>query len=65
MQTELLTVKELAKWLRCSESCIRKLKREKIIPVQKGIASKVLFNKKDIDEYLEKNKKNIIESEGD
>lgn len=60
MNIELITVKEVAKLLRCSESCIWKLKRENKIPVQKGIASKVLFNKDDIDKYLKDNKTIVL-----
>ena len=60
---ELLTVKELAQYLKCSTSCIWVLKREHKIPIQQGIASKVLFDKDDIDKYLKENKTIVFAKE--
>lgn len=48
---EIMNIKELSKYLRCSDSCIRKLKRENSIPYFK-ISSKVLFDKAKIDTWL-------------
>ena len=48
---EIMDMKELSKYLRCSDSCIRKLKRENKIPYFK-ISSKILFDKAKIDNWL-------------
>ena len=48
----MMTVKELANYLNCSESVIRKLKREKKIPYLK-LAGKILFNKEKIDKWIQ------------
>lgn len=50
---EVFNVKEVAKYLNCSESTIRKLVRETKIPFFK-ICSKISFYKKSIDEWIEK-----------
>jgi excisionase family DNA binding protein len=48
---EVMNVKEVAKYLNCSESCIRKLKREQKIPFFR-VATKLLFYKEKIDKWL-------------
>lgn len=48
---EILNVKELSMYLRCSESCIRKLKREKKIPYFR-VSGKILFDKEKINMWL-------------
>ena len=53
---DVFTVKELAKYLRCSESTIRKLVRENNIPYFR-LNSKINFSKDRIDEWI-KNQEN-------
>lgn len=48
---EVMNIKELSKYLKCSASCIRKLQREKKIPYFR-VASKILFDKDKIDHWL-------------
>lgn len=54
MNKIIFDVKEVAKYLRCSESCIRRLKQESKIPYFR-IAKKVLFDKDMIDEWIRQN----------
>lgn len=58
---EIMNIKELSNYLRCSDSCIRKLKRESKIPYFK-ISSKILFDKEKIDEWLSKKEFNPIDN---
>ena len=48
---EVLNIKELAKYLNCSISSIRKLVRANQIPYFR-ICSKICFNKSQIDEWI-------------
>lgn len=60
MNNIVFTVKDLALYLRVSESTIRKLIKEKKIPHYR-IFSKILFKKELIDKWLSDNeKKNYI-----
>lgn len=54
MEKVILTVKEMAKYLNCSESCIRKLKQESKIPYFR-VATKILFDKNIIDNWIYQN----------
>lgn len=56
---EVMNIKELSKYLKCSNSCIRKLQREKKIPYFR-VASKVLFDKEKIDNWLSENEVSYI-----
>jgi len=48
---EIMNVKEIAQYLKCSESSIRNMVRDKKIPVFK-INSKLNFNKEAIDNWV-------------
>lgn len=48
---EVMNIKELSKYLKCSTSFIRKLQREKKIPYFR-VANKILFDKDKIDHWL-------------
>lgn len=48
---EVFSVSEIAEYLHCSESSIRKLIREKNIPFFR-IASRIFFKKESIDEWI-------------
>lgn len=51
MDRIILNVKELSKYLNCSQSCTRKLRRESKIPFFK-IGDKLLFDKNKINAWL-------------
>ena len=48
---EIMTVKETARYLNCSESSIRNIVRDKVIPNFR-IGSKLNFNKETIDRWV-------------
>lgn len=56
---QMLTVKELAKYIYVSESTIRKLVRESKIPFIR-IFSKILFDKRKIELWIESNQNTIL-----
>lgn len=62
MENIKLTVKEVAEYLGCSESSIRKLIKEKKIPHYK-IYAKILFDKTSIDKWVYDNQIFQIENE--
>ncbi len=57
---EVMTVKEVSEYLRCSESCIWKLKRELQIPFFR-VGKKVLFDKEKINNWIEINISDSLE----
>lgn len=56
---QMMTVKELAKYIYVSESTIRKLVRESKIPFIR-IFSKILFDKRKIEQWIESNQNTIL-----
>ena len=56
----MLTVKEISEMLGISQSTVRKMVREKKIPFNK-ILSKILFDKKTVDDWLKRNTVTEIE----
>lgn len=56
---EVLSVKEVAKYLNCSESTIRKMVREMKIPCFR-LCSKISFYKRTIDEWIEGLQKEVV-----
>jgi len=48
---QILNIKELAEYLNCSVSCIRKLKDENKIPYFR-VASKILFDRLTIENWI-------------